>query len=653
MSYHCGLVGSGIDTTIAAYGSSVTIDADETKVWTCPACTFHNAETLGRFCSMCGSSRKQEEHTKAIPAEPPMPKQKHMPVPKPKPTAARIRISSLYDDNDDMLLEPHQHKRNSNYETPTQSPRKREIRRSEPNCKSLQEMYNEVVERRNSCTLRPAAQADPYHPRNSQPYAEAPAQQNGQYDDADPYRKNGYDRNFFPRRDQEQYVDPNTGPTTSHDYADADPYRRTADVEPFQRNNVRHHSEPHIRSYRRNGDNNRDPHRKSFDQQYADSAIRRNSQLYPDPYCNTNGDDKEPYPRRDEIAVDPYGRVYSDWPANHNNYDEHAESKESYRGNGHQERVQPRQRDHVVEDTHLYGRKTAPPFQEEIDDFSLSFSPEVGKKQTVGLRPTEEKEGEGSFTVGNLVDPDPFDTDTSKLTQNHAATPVTLNETDFQMSFANWSISDQGTWTCIACTYANTNPLHLTCEVCCQKRPGKTAANQAEKAMQSIFENSIRTGQHDFLKIQQDKIEEIEERVIAAERMHEIKELQENLMEEYHDAANSNAPAREENIQLSRQWISELEEVREQEVEEQENMEHYLEGKRQTLGLQRMDSQRALLPPKTRALSGLESTPQALEIRGEERMLSQWKHQFDERNADVQRIRKRQQEIYEKLQNKN
>jgi hypothetical protein len=410
MSYHFGLVGSGGGTRIAAYGSLVAIGADTTKAWTCAACTFHNAETLGRFCSSCGNPRKREE----------------------------------------------------NY---CGSPRRREEKKAIPDLRAeTPRLVRDVVE----------------------------------------------------------------------------------DTPP------------------------------------------------------------QPWLVRD-----------------------------------------------VVEDTppQPYGTKIAPPSQEQMDEFSLTFSPEeAGKKRTVTLRPAPEEGGEGSFTVGNLFGPPPLDTD-SKLTQNHTAKPATLEAKDFQMSFANWSISDQGAWTCVACTYVNTNVLHLTCEVCGQNRPTKTAGDQAQKEMQSMFENSMRGGQHDFLKTQQEKIEEIEERVMAAERMEEIIELQEGLMEEFQAPQNSSAPDREENIQLAGQWITELEDVRAQEGEEHKRMDHYLEGKRQTLGLKRMNAQRFNLSPTTRPLPGLESTPEALEVRGQERMLSQWKQQYDGRSDDVKRIRKRQEAIYEKLQN--
>jgi hypothetical protein len=454
MNYHFGLVGSGDDTRIAAYGSSLAIGVDETKAWTCWACSFHNAERLGHFCSMCGSSRKLEK----------------------KNTASPVRESSCLPG--DILVEPHRRKSNNVIETlPHQ--KSLSIGQSKPNRKSLQEMYNETVERGSSRALPAPANPDP---RNSQ-------------------------------------------------------------------------------------------------------------------------------------------------------------------------REEPRRRD-VVEAIYPYGTMTSPRSKEKIGEFCLTFSPERGVEQKGSLRPTEEKEGEGSFTIGNLLDPPLFDTD-SKPTQNYAAKPASLGEKDFQMSFANWSINDQGAWTCIACTYVNTNALHLTCEVCGQKRPGKAASNQAQNAMQTLFQNSMREGQHVFLKTQQEKIEEIEERVIAAERMHEIEELQEDLLEEFQDAENGSAPDREENIQLARQWITELEDVRAQELEEQEKMDHYLEGKRETLGLQRMDAQRALLPTTTQPLSGLESTPAALEFRGQERMLSQWKQQFNERKDGVQRIQKRQQALYEKHQSSN
>ena len=38
-------------------------------------------------------------------------------------------------------------------------------------------------------------------------------------------------------------------------------------------------------------------------------------------------------------------------------------------------------------------------------------------------------------------------------------------------SLARLSIEDTGGWTCPDCTFVNTNELHLTCEVCGQKKP--------------------------------------------------------------------------------------------------------------------------------------------------------------------------------------
>jgi hypothetical protein len=149
---------------------------------------------------------------------------------------------------------------------------------------------------------------------------------------------------------------------------------------------------------------------------------------------------------------------------------------------------------------------------------------------------------EGSFSFLTLLGEVPEGQDDeqppSPAAQQRPSVP--LNEKDFMMSFANWSISDSGAWTCVACTYLNTDPLHLTCEVCGQKRPtGKDAANQCQKAMQEVFETSIRTGQHDFLRRQQEKIEEVEERVIAAERVDEILEVQQELLEEFKDDSRS------------------------------------------------------------------------------------------------------------------
>ena len=267
---------------------------------------------------------------------------------------------------------------------------------------------------------------------------------------------------------------------------------------------------------------------------------------------------------------------------------------------------------------------------------------------------------EGSFSVLNLLRED-IDEQGSPDARKPAAK---LCDKDFMMSFANWSVSDQGVWTCVACTYLNTNPLHLTCEICGQKRPnGKDAANECQKAMQAAFETSIRTGQDDFIKRQQEKIEEVEERVLAAERVDEILEIQQELMEEFNmcDGTQNGDNGyvhqyQQERATLAQDFISQLEDVRKQEREEQQRVEKALEYRRRELNLKQppyysFESHPSLAAQPPQPLPPPESTqnPVELEVRAQEQMLSRWKQQYSSRAVDIEKIRIQQQEIHERL----
>ena len=259
---------------------------------------------------------------------------------------------------------------------------------------------------------------------------------------------------------------------------------------------------------------------------------------------------------------------------------------------------------------------------------------------------------DGSFSVLNLLR-EGFDEEGSPQGKKPAAK---LSDKDFMMSFANWSVSDQGAWACVACTYLNTNPLHLTCEVCGQKRPNsKNAANECQKAMQDAFETSIRTGQDDFMKRQQEKIEEVEERVLAAERVDEIMEIQEELMDEFNEFGNNHEDEyqhgnqyedQREKATLAQEWIGQLEHVRKQERDEQERVEEALAMRRRQLNIDRTPSHN--FATNQGPLPGSRN-PEELEVRAQEQMLSQWKQQYDSRADDIEKIRNQQRQIHERL----
>jgi hypothetical protein len=270
-------------------------------------------------------------------------------------------------------------------------------------------------------------------------------------------------------------------------------------------------------------------------------------------------------------------------------------------------------------------------------------------------RPRQVNNLEGSFSFLNLMDAPPL-VDIPKPPDDPQPKRTTLSEKEFQMSFANWSISDSGAWTCMSCTFVNTNALHLTCEVCESKRPKKNTVNHSQKVMQDMSETSFRSGQPDFLRKQQEKIEEIEERVIAAERMDEITEAQADMMEYLNEEKKDTivdgrvVASAAKKDQLTRQWIDELEQVRRQEVEEQQRMEELADRRRRELQKESMATQpqRCLKSQKPSPIEAAMS-PQAA-VRAQERLLSEWKQSYKSREPEIAAIRERQHAISRKLQ---
>ena len=55
-----------------------------------------------------------------------------------------------------------------------------------------------------------------------------------------------------------------------------------------------------------------------------------------------------------------------------------------------------------------------------------------------------------------------------------------LTSNEINMSFANWSIADNASWTCSLCTYLNDNPRHLTCAACGTTRNEGKASSTSE-----------------------------------------------------------------------------------------------------------------------------------------------------------------------------
>ena len=290
--------------------------------------------------------------------------------------------------------------------------------------------------------------------------------------------------------------------------------------------------------------------------------------------------------------------------------------------------------------------------RDTVSDLPLVFSPtpEGNRKKIKSLNDmfmrgspnNGNRTLEKSFSVFGLLDEVHVD---EYAKEPSAKKPPVLSARDFQMSFANWSISDQGAWTCGACTYVNTNALHLQCEICGQNRPGNAIKNQSQKVMQDMMETSFRTGQDDFLRQQQERIEEIEERVLASKRMEELTELQAEILDDDAEFSRVDTPNIVQKAKLAEEYLDELERARKQELEEQNRMEMILQDRRRRLGMERRTTERCLQEGPITVDS------QRTEVKAQERLLSQWKQSYRRKESDIAEIRRKQEEIMKRWQN--
>ena len=164
-----------------------------------------------------------------------------------------------------------------------------------------------------------------------------------------------------------------------------------------------------------------------------------------------------------------------------------------------------------------------------------------------------------------------------------------------------------------------------------------------------MMETSFRSGQTNFLKKQQEKIEEIEERVILEERMKELSKLQGQMLADFEAAKNNGAKSLRKsvvgaNAMLSESYLEDLERVRREELEEQNRVENLLRERRAALSQDLRSKEGA--PDSNRA----HLQTQQHQLRAQENLLSQWKSSFEKRESDISEIRRRQEEIMRRWQ---
>jgi hypothetical protein len=255
-------------------------------------------------------------------------------------------------------------------------------------------------------------------------------------------------------------------------------------------------------------------------------------------------------------------------------------------------------------------------------------------------------------------------------------------EKELMMSYANWSLCDQGGWTCLSCTFLNQNSLHLTCEVCQQVRPPKESSAQpfSQRSFQEFMNESLaKLGQEDYLQKQRERILQLEERALEEERMKEIAEIQRELfakiaeerekvfnttqeakkVDEENEAQTEAPPSSERDreskeivshcldeideakriLERTHERIKRLESIRQQQAEEQTKMKELLEQQMEMLKKARESTDRP---------NGVMSA----EYNAQQKMLEFWREEFVTREKRMVEIRVQQDLLLRQLQEK-
>lgn len=133
-----------------------------------------------------------------------------------------------------------------------------------------------------------------------------------------------------------------------------------------------------------------------------------------------------------------------------------------------------------------------------------------------------------------------------------------LTSNEINMSFANWSLADDTSWTCTLCTYLNDNPRHLTCEACGTTRnEGRTPSTStegdiiAEPSTASMATTSVNKGGKEFLagvaeEEHQEEFQDEYEGALLEERLKEHIAMQQEMLDEIQREREENEKKMEE-----------------------------------------------------------------------------------------------------------
>jgi hypothetical protein len=216
-----------------------------------------------------------------------------------------------------------------------------------------------------------------------------------------------------------------------------------------------------------------------------------------------------------------------------------------------------------------------------------------------------------------------------------ASPPPTLSPDSMDCEESN----SDGNWTCVACTFVNTNPNFLSCEVCAQSRTTEPAETFRLKGRLTPANRDKYAAQQTCLQVQKEKIEQVEERAILDERMKEIIEMQQQLLAEIEEEKNSNgapSPLSRSNsarhLQETQTRIDGLQDDLLRERSDQVHVELQLRVSQRNLFQQQEQNTRT-------------SSHDIKEYLDQERMLRSWKYQWDERHESLNQIAEFQKQL--------
>jgi hypothetical protein len=203
-----------------------------------------------------------------------------------------------------------------------------------------------------------------------------------------------------------------------------------------------------------------------------------------------------------------------------------------------------------------------------------------------------------------------------------------------------------GHWTCVACTFVNTNPDFLSCEICSQSRTEEPDDVCPLKGRLTPTNRDKYAAQQTCIQVQKEKIAQVQERALLDERMKEIIEMQQQLLLEIEEEQqNSNndkispsslsREASERSLQEAQTKIDDLHEELIRERSDQVHVELQLRVSQRNLFQQQQQEQGA------QASSSSEMT----ELLEQERMLRSWKDQWEERRESLTQITEFQKEL--------